>query len=288
MIAMAGILVRNSILLVSFIELKLQGGTQLEDAVCRAAALRLRILHTLARKEQSVQEIRGQIRSAQPNGSKHLAVLSRSGIVSACRAGARVRYLLADAAAFSICPSGYRGLERELATASQSRREAQWAASSTPRCGALRRSSLREPFPGFDPFPQDRSSSSCLAPDLENRSSAPRQSEEPIPRVAVSSPVHEKPIRASLATWKTSAEAHETLVGMLEERGIPSKQSKLRDSSPNSGCAAGAGARNSPESAFQPLIPDPVWPSAPCNETVTAAGMKGSAPSRSRFFYRNL
>jgi multidrug efflux pump subunit AcrB len=41
-IALAGIIVRNSILLVDFIELELRGGAVLEDALCRAAAVRFR------------------------------------------------------------------------------------------------------------------------------------------------------------------------------------------------------------------------------------------------------
>ncbi len=41
-IALAGIIVRNSILLVDFIDLELQGGTALERAVLQAGAVRLR------------------------------------------------------------------------------------------------------------------------------------------------------------------------------------------------------------------------------------------------------
>jgi ArsR family transcriptional regulator len=55
-------------------------------------ATRLRILEVLADGERCVCDIQAAVREQQSNVSKHLAVLRRSGILTARREGGRVIY----------------------------------------------------------------------------------------------------------------------------------------------------------------------------------------------------
>jgi len=57
-------------------------------------ATRLRILEVLAKGERCVCDIQVEIGQQQSNVSKHLAILRRSGILTARREGGRVLYRL--------------------------------------------------------------------------------------------------------------------------------------------------------------------------------------------------
>jgi len=59
-------------------------------------ATRLRILEVLADGERCVCDIQAAVREQQSNVSKHLAILRRSGILTASREGGRVIYRIRD------------------------------------------------------------------------------------------------------------------------------------------------------------------------------------------------
>ena len=67
-------------------------------AVGRALAdpKRLCVLECLARGEQSVGDLSGQVGCQVPNMSQHLAVLRSAGLVSSRRDGSTVYYRLSD------------------------------------------------------------------------------------------------------------------------------------------------------------------------------------------------
>ncbi len=64
---------------------------------------RLKILHSLEQGERCVSDILAAVGGSQANVSKHLALLRRTGIVAARRAGTNVLYRVVDPAAFEIC-----------------------------------------------------------------------------------------------------------------------------------------------------------------------------------------
>ncbi len=57
---------------------------------------RLRILEVLAEGERCVCDIQAAVREQQSNVSKHLAILRRTGILTARREGGRVIYRIRD------------------------------------------------------------------------------------------------------------------------------------------------------------------------------------------------
>ncbi len=67
-------------------------GTQAEFLQAVGQVTRLRILEVLAEGERCVCDIQAAVRAQQSNVSKHLAILRRSGILTARREGGRVIY----------------------------------------------------------------------------------------------------------------------------------------------------------------------------------------------------
>ncbi len=65
---------------------------QAEFLQAMGQATRLRILEVLAEGERCVCDIQAAVREQQSNVSKHLAILRRSGIMTARREGGRVIY----------------------------------------------------------------------------------------------------------------------------------------------------------------------------------------------------
>lgn len=68
-----------------------------------ADVTRLRILNALRDGERSVIEIVEAVGASQPNVSRHLALLLRSGIVARRPDGRQVRYRIVDAFIDRIC-----------------------------------------------------------------------------------------------------------------------------------------------------------------------------------------
>lgn len=64
---------------------------------------RLRIIQVICYREASVQEVVQQTGLPQPNVSRHLALLHRSGVLSRRRSGTSVFYRVSDATITEIC-----------------------------------------------------------------------------------------------------------------------------------------------------------------------------------------
>lgn len=64
---------------------------------------RLRILQSLERGKQSVNEITAQVSGNQPNISKHLQALYDAGLLSRRREGNSIFYAIADPTIFKLC-----------------------------------------------------------------------------------------------------------------------------------------------------------------------------------------
>ncbi len=64
---------------------------------------RLRIIQAICYTECSVQEVVEQTGLPQPNVSRHLALLHRSGVLSRRRAGTSVFYKVADSTLTDLC-----------------------------------------------------------------------------------------------------------------------------------------------------------------------------------------
>ena len=64
---------------------------------------RLRIIQAICYAERSVQEIVEQTGLPQPNVSRHLALLHRSGVLSRRRVGTSVFYQVSDATISELC-----------------------------------------------------------------------------------------------------------------------------------------------------------------------------------------
>jgi len=71
---------------------------------------RLRILQLLRRGEMSVAEIVDALDGTQPNVSRHLQLLSQSGIVVRRREGSKAFYSLKKAAALTLCELVHKNL----------------------------------------------------------------------------------------------------------------------------------------------------------------------------------
>ena len=66
-------------------------------------ASRLRILQTICYQERSVQEVVVQTGLPQPNVSRHLSLLHRSGVLSRRRVGTSVFYKVSDQTLTDLC-----------------------------------------------------------------------------------------------------------------------------------------------------------------------------------------
>lgn len=64
---------------------------------------RLRIIQAICNTECSVQEVVEQTGLPQPNVSRHLALLHRSGVLSRRRAGTSVFYKVSDSTLTDLC-----------------------------------------------------------------------------------------------------------------------------------------------------------------------------------------
>jgi len=64
---------------------------------------RLRIIQAICHTECSVQEVVDQTGLPQPNVSRHLALLHRSGVLSRRRAGTSVFYKVSDSTLTDLC-----------------------------------------------------------------------------------------------------------------------------------------------------------------------------------------
>ncbi len=64
---------------------------------------RLRIIQAICHRERSVQEVVEQTGLPQPNVSRHLALLHRSGVLSRRRSGTSVFYKVSDPTITELC-----------------------------------------------------------------------------------------------------------------------------------------------------------------------------------------
>lgn len=64
---------------------------------------RLRILRAICHGERSVQQVVEETALPQPNVSRHLALLYRSGVLSRRRAGTSVFYAVSDPTIIELC-----------------------------------------------------------------------------------------------------------------------------------------------------------------------------------------
>ena len=66
-------------------------------------AIRLRLVDLLRDREMSVTELTAELATSQPNVSKHLKILTDSGILHRDQRGNTVYYSVADATIFQLC-----------------------------------------------------------------------------------------------------------------------------------------------------------------------------------------
>ncbi len=66
-------------------------------------ASRLRIIQTICYQERSVQDVVAQTGLPQPNVSRHLSLLHRSGVLSRRREGTSVFYKVSDQTLTDLC-----------------------------------------------------------------------------------------------------------------------------------------------------------------------------------------
>jgi ArsR family transcriptional regulator len=78
--------------------------------------LRVRILDLLRDQELSVTALAEQLGAGQQNVSKHLALLTDSGMLARRKEGNRVYYRIADEAVFTLCEQVCGSLQAQLAT----------------------------------------------------------------------------------------------------------------------------------------------------------------------------
>jgi DNA-binding transcriptional ArsR family regulator len=78
--------------------------------------LRVRMLDLLRDQELSVSALAEQLGAGQQNVSKHLAVLTDSGMLSRRKEGTHVYYRVADQAVFALCEQVCGSLQVQLAT----------------------------------------------------------------------------------------------------------------------------------------------------------------------------
>lgn len=80
--------------------------------------LRVRILDLLRGRELSVGELTEQLGAGQQNVSKHLGVLTDSGMISRRKEGTHVYYRIADEGVFALCEQVCGSLQAQLASLS--------------------------------------------------------------------------------------------------------------------------------------------------------------------------
>jgi DNA-binding transcriptional ArsR family regulator len=78
--------------------------------------MRVRILDLLRDRELSVSVLAERLDASQQNVSKHLAVLTDSGILARRKQGNHVYYRIADEAVFALCEQVCGSLQTQLAT----------------------------------------------------------------------------------------------------------------------------------------------------------------------------
>ena len=78
--------------------------------------LRVRVLDLLRDQELSVNMLAEQLGAGQQNVSKHLAVLTDSGMLARRKDGTHVYYRIADEAVFALCEQVCGSLQAQLAT----------------------------------------------------------------------------------------------------------------------------------------------------------------------------
>jgi DNA-binding transcriptional ArsR family regulator len=78
--------------------------------------LRVRILDLLRGQELSVSALADQLGAGQQNVSKHLAVLTDSGMLARRKEGNHVYYRIGDEAVFALCEQVCGSLQTRLAT----------------------------------------------------------------------------------------------------------------------------------------------------------------------------
>lgn len=65
--------------------------------------MRLKVLYLLRSAERSVGQIAGALETSQPNASRYLAQLQRTGVVKRRQEGTTVFYSIADPTVFDLC-----------------------------------------------------------------------------------------------------------------------------------------------------------------------------------------
>jgi ArsR family transcriptional regulator len=78
--------------------------------------LRVRILDLLRDQELSVNTLAERLGAGQQNVSKHLALLTDSGMLARRKDGNHVYYRIADEAVFTLCEQVCGSLQAQLAT----------------------------------------------------------------------------------------------------------------------------------------------------------------------------
>ena len=78
--------------------------------------LRVRTLDLLRDRELSVTTLADELGAGQQNVSKHLAVLTDSGMLARRKDGTHVYYRIADEAVFTLCEQVCGSLQQQLAT----------------------------------------------------------------------------------------------------------------------------------------------------------------------------
>jgi DNA-binding transcriptional ArsR family regulator len=78
--------------------------------------LRVRILDLLRDEELSVNALADELGAGQQNVSKHLAVLTDSGMLARRKDGNHVYYRIADPAVFALCEQICGSLQAQVAT----------------------------------------------------------------------------------------------------------------------------------------------------------------------------
>lgn len=79
-----------------------------------AEPMRIRILDGLREEEAGVGELAERLGTSQQNVSKHVAVLTRAGIVAREKHGTSVRLRIADPSVFDLCEQVCGGISRDL------------------------------------------------------------------------------------------------------------------------------------------------------------------------------
>lgn len=79
-----------------------------------ATPIRLRIIGALCGGEKNVSHLLGEIEVSQPNMSRHLNVLYRTGVVAKRRSGVQVFYRIADESVVLVCKAVCSQVELEV------------------------------------------------------------------------------------------------------------------------------------------------------------------------------